>query len=295
MKLGSLEIFPASDGPFKLDGGQVFGIVPKALWSRLMNCDHRNRVTIAMTSLVVRHPDGIVLIECGTGRKHNAKMHDIYGLSDDIELVKSLGGLGIRPEDVTAVILSHLHHDHAGSCTRLADARCREQKDKAECSVPTFPSARYFVQRGEWEQATAPNPITRGTYLPENLLPLKKAGQLKLLDGDGELLDGISVRVTGGHTDFHQATIVQSQGAGVIFAGDAAPLVTCLRPAYNTAFDHHPVETMRAKAELFDLAIRRGWLIWFYHDPHTAAATLKHSTDPPVVENVAIEAPDVGA
>jgi len=295
MKLGSLEIFAVTDGPFKLDGGQLFGIVPKPLWSRLVNCDERNRVTIAMTPLVVRAPDGIILIECGTGRKHNAKMRDIYGISDDIELVKSLGELGIKPDDVTAVILSHLHHDHAGSCTRLVDPRYREEKNKLDHSVPTFPNARYFVQRGEWEQATNPNPATKGTYLPENFLPLERAGRLELLDGDCELFPGISVKVTGGHTDHHQAVIVQSDGAGVIFAGDAAPLVTSLRPAYNTAFDHHPIETMRAKAELFDLAMQNGWMVWFYHDPRVAAATLKQGPDQPVVANVAVEAPDVGA
>jgi len=291
MKLGDFEIEPASDGPFKLDGGSVFGIVPKPLWSKLVDCDEQNRVTLGMTSMVVRTPGETVLVECGTGRKHGAKMHEIYGLSDDIELVKSLAKLRLRPEDISAVIMTHLHHDHAGSCTRLVRHRFREATDKAGHSVPTFPNARYMVQRGEWEAAVNPNPATRGTYLPENLLPLERAGQLELLDGDCQPIPGISVRVTGGHTDHHQAVIVQSHGWGIIFIGDVAPIVPCMRPAYNTGFDHHPMDSMRAKAELFDMAIRRDWIVWFYHEAEMTAVRLRRGKDQPEVGKVEMEAP----
>ena len=293
MKLGHFEIQLATDGPFKLDGGSLFGIVPKPLWSKFLAGDDRNRVTLGMSCMVVRTATDVILIECGIGRKHGAKMQDIYGISSEIELVRSLGNLGLRPEDISSVIVTHLHHDHAGSCTCLPDGSFREAKDKWKHAVPTFPNARYFVQRGEWEAAADPTPATKGSYLPENLRPLEQAGQLALLDGDCEPIPGISVRVTGGHTDHHQAVIVESDGQGIIFIGDAAPIVPCLRPAYNTAFDHHPLETMRAKAELFDLAIRRGWLIWFYHDPAIAAARIEPGEDQPQVERVELHAPDM--
>jgi len=293
MRLGDFEIQLAGDGPFKLDGGSLFGIVPKPLWSRLVDCDELNRVTLGMNCMVVRTPKQTVLIECGTGRKHGAKMRSIYGVSEKIDLVKSLGGLGLRPDDISAVIVTHLHHDHAGTCTRLVDERFREAKDKVDHAVPTFPNARYFIQRGEWEAATNSNPSTKGTYLPENLVPLERAGQLELLDGDCEPIPGISVRVTGGHTDHHQAVIVESAGRGIIFIGDAAPIVPCMRPAYNTAFDHHPMDTMRAKAELFDLAIRNDWLVWFYHEAQVAAARIEPGDGQPQVASVEMKAPDL--
>ncbi|NQT18360.1 MAG: MBL fold metallo-hydrolase [Planctomycetes bacterium] len=294
MKLGDFEIEPAGDGPFKLDGGSLFGIVPKPLWSKLVKCDERNRVTLSMSCMVVRAPAGVVLVECGTGRKHNAKMRKIYGMSDNIHLVKSLGGMGLHPEDISAVILTHFHHDHCGSCTRLVDDEFREKKDKVAHAVPTFPKARYFVQRGEWQAATNPNPATKGTYLPENFVPLERAGQLELLDGDCEPIPGFRVRVTGGHTDHHQAIIAESDGQGIIFIGDIAPIVPCMRPAYNTAFDHHPMDTMRAKAELLALAIRNNWLVWFYHDAEITAARIAQGDDQPQVSSVEISAPDLG-
>ena len=280
VKLGKFDLQAVSDGPIKLDGGALFGIVPKPLWSRLVPPDELNRVALCTTCMLVRTPAGNVLVEAGMGRKHNEKMRSIYGLGDELELVKSLARLSLKPEDISAVFCTHLHLDHAGGGTTARNGE----------AVPTFPNAAYYVQRGEWEQATHPNAITRGSYLQENFVPVQKAGQLRLLDGDCEPVPGVRVRVTGGHTDYHQAIIAESQGQCVAFLGDIMPLTSNLRPAYNTAFDHHPLETMRVKARMFDDAIRNGWLVWLYHDPQATAVRLKQGKDCPEVASVEIPA-----
>ena len=283
MKLGDFDIQVASDGPFGLDGGSVFGIVPKTLWSKLVPCDELNRVTLTTDCMLVRTRTGLVLVECGMGRKYNAKLRDIYKLRDDITLDASLAKLGVKPDDVSAVVLSHLHLDHAGCATKLVDLALRDKPHDLSDVVPAFPKARYYVQRGEWDEATHPNPATKANYVQESFLPLERDGRLALLDGDCEPLPGIRVVVTGGHTDSHQAVIVESAGQGIAYLGDIAPIVASMRPAYNTAFDHHPLDTMRRKAEMLEMIIRNRWLIWFYHDTQVAAGRLKPGKDFPEI------------
>jgi len=290
LKLGEFEILPVSDGPIKLDGGGMFGIVPKPLWSKFIPADDRNRITIGSTCMLVRTPHDNVLVETGVGRKLSRKMREIYGISENVTLEKSLRQHGLKPEDITAVIVTHLHFDHAGGCTRLTSDEYRESSDKVPHCVPAFPNARYYIQRGEWLAATDPNPATRATYQLENCLPLESAGLLELLDGDCELLPGIRVKVLPGHNAHHQSIVVESQGEGIVCIGDTAPLTINLRPAYNTAFDHEPLRTMESKAMLFDEIIRNNWIAWFYHEPKYTAVTLKHGKEHAEVDRVVIEA-----
>lgn len=296
MKLGKFELLPIADGPIKLDGGMIFGIVPKPLWSKLVQADELNRVVLHTNCMLVRMPCGPlrgpqrnVLLECGMGRKYSDKVRGIYGLRDDVHLVKSLAQAGVTPEDVSAVICTHLHLDHVGGGTFFRE-QCPAGTAPADRAVPTFPNATYYAQRGEWENATHPNPITRGTYLPENLLPLERAGRLRLIDGDCEPIPGIRVHVTGGHTDHHQSIFVESEGQQIVFMGDIFPLSYSLRPAYNTATDHHPIVTMNEKARMFDEAIRNNWPIWLYHDPQFTVVRLKHGKDCPEIASVELAA-----
>ena len=295
MKLGKFELLPVADGPIKLDGGMIFGIVPKPLWSKLVQPDELNRVVLHTNCMLVRMPGRNVLIECGMGRKHSDKLRGIYGLQDDVQLVTSLDNVGLKPEDISAVICTHLHLDHVGAGTRFrtaqdADGSCPAGSDPVECAVPTFPNATYYAQRGEWAAATHPNPITKATYLPENLIPLQRSGRLTLLNGDCEPIPGIRVHVTGGHTDHHQAIFVESEGQCIVFMGDIFPLNYSLRPAYNTAIDHHPLATMQEKARMFDEAIRNNWLLWLYHDPQYTVIRIKHGKDCPEIAGVELPA-----
>ena len=278
MKLGKFELLPIADGPIKLDGGCLFGIVPKPIWSKLIPTDELNRVVVHTNCMLVRMPGRVVLVECGMGRKYNEKMRGIYDLHDDVDLLKSLAAAGVRPEEVSAVVCSHLHLDHAGGGTRLLGP-CPAGSTPLDCAVPTFPNATHYVQRGEWEQATHANSATRGSYLPENFVPIERAGRLQLLDGDCELFPGVRVHVTGGHTDNHQAVLVESEGQCVAYMGDIFPLVQNVRPAWNTAFDHHPIATMNEKARMFDEVIRNNWMVWLYHDPQCTVARLKQGKD----------------
>jgi len=290
MKLGKFELLPAADGPFKLDGGMMFGIVPKPLWSKLVQPDDLNRVLLHTNCMLVRMPGRNVLVECGMGRKHSEKLRGIYGLQDEVQLVASLAKAGLKPEDISAVICTHLHLDHVGAGTRFPHGGCPAGMAPADCAVPTFPNAVYYAQRGEWEAATHPNPITKATYLPENLIPLQRAGRLELLDGDCEPVSGIRVHVTGGHTDHHQAIFAESEGQCMAFLGDIFPLNCSLRPAYNTAIDLHPLATMQEKMRLFDEAIRNNWLLWLYHDPQFTVIRLKRGKDYPEVAEVVMPA-----
>ena len=295
MKLGKFELLPVADGPIKLDGGMIFGIVPRPLWSKLVQPDELNRVVLHTNCMLVRMPGRNVLIECGMGRKHSDKLRGIYGLQDDVQLVMSLANVGLKPEDISAVICTHLHLDHVGAGTRFrtaqdADGSCPAGSDPVDCAVPTFPNAAYYAQRGEWAAATHPNPITKATYLPENLIPLQRSGRLTLLNGDCEPIPGIRVHVTGGHTDHHQAIFVESEGQCIVFMGDIFPLNYSLRPAYNTAIDHHPLATMQEKARMFDEAIRNNWLLWLYHDPQYTVIRIKHGKDCPEIAGVELPA-----
>ena len=210
MTLGDLELTPLLDGYFRLDGGAMFGVVPKTLWEKRAAADERNRITMAMRPLLVRG-SRLMLIDAGAGDKMDEKSAAIYGFDRAENLDVTMARAGVRADDIDIVLASHLHFDHAGGFSA---------RDASGAIVPRFRNARYVVNSGEWEDATHPHERNRASYFAENYVPLRDAGLVDLMPGDGEVMPGVRVRRTGGHTRCHQIVYLESGGETAVFAAD---------------------------------------------------------------------------
>jgi methylmalonyl-CoA epimerase len=263
--LGDLELISVSDGFFRLDGGSMFGIVPKALWQRRVPADERNRITLAMRPLIVRGMRTMI-IDAGLGDKNDEKFRDIYGVERQRNLDHTLADAGLSVDDIDIVLASHLHFDHAGGFTvRDASGRIR----------PRFPRAQYVVRRGEWEDATHPTVRTRASYLLDNYVPLAEAGVLQLVDDDQTIMPGVRVRRTGGHTMHHQMILIESAGRTAAFVADLMPTTAHAPDAWIMGFDMYPIDTLAAKQAFAREAIERDMLVFFEHDPAVAAGYIR--------------------
>ena len=281
MTFGEFDLTPLLDGPIRLDGGAMFGVVPKPLWSKRAPPDDRNRITMAMRPLLVRPARGpLTLVDAGAGDKMDAKSRDIYGLDRSETLDGALARVGVRAEDIELVIATHLHFDHAGGFTIR-----REDGSLA----PRFPNARYVVNRGEWDDATHPHERNRASYFAENYLPLRDAGVVEFMDGDGDVLPGVRVRRTGGHTRCHQMICIESGGRTAVFAADLMPTTAHVDVPWIMAYDLYPMETLEFKRAFVKEAIEREYLIFFEHDPNIAAGYLRERDGRVYVESVANE------
>jgi glyoxylase-like metal-dependent hydrolase (beta-lactamase superfamily II) len=264
--LGSLELISVSDGLFRLDGGSMFGVVPKTMWSKAAKPDDRNRIQLSMRPLVVRGTR-TMLIDAGVGDKENDKFYQIYGVERRVNhLEQSLAAAGLSLEDIDIVLASHLHFDHAGGFTmRDAGGRLR----------PKFPRAQYVVRRGEWEDAIHPNARTRASYLLDNYVPLADAGVLQLVDDDQTIMPGVRVRRTGGHTPHHQMVMIESGGKTAAFVADLIPTTAHLPDVWVMGYDLLPLESMAVKGAFVAEAIEKDILVFFEHDPTIAAGYLR--------------------
>lgn len=265
--LGDLELTPLFDGYFRLDGGAMFGVVPKTLWQKRAPADERNTISMAMRPLLVRPPSGpLMIIDAGAGDKMPAKLQEIYGFEATAHLDASLAAAGASAGDIDIVLASHLHFDHAGGFTaRSADGAI----------VPRFPKARYVINRGEWEDATHPHERNRASYFAENYVPLQEAGAVDFMDADGEVVPGVRVRRTGGHTGWHQVIYIESGGKTAVFAADLIPTTAHIDVPWIMAYDLYPMETLAFKREFVRHAIEREYLIFFEHDPNIAAGYIR--------------------
>ena len=257
--LGDFEIFGLRDGYFHLDGGTMFGVVPKVLWEKKFPSDEKNRIRLSLNSLLVRTKKALILIETGIGPKLDQKSTQMYGFEQDPGLVRSLGALGFSAGDIQFVINTHLHFDHCGGNTCL--------DDKGEI-VPTFPNARYIIQRGEWESSLHPNERDKKSFLAENFLPLQEHGILNLVDGDMEISDGVEVVVFPGHTAFHQCVKIHSQGKTLFFLGDLVPTSAHIGLSYIMSYDLYPLQTLESKKKCYARAMEEDWIFGFCHDPN---------------------------
>ena len=274
MRLGSFELLSLSDGRFRLDGGAMFGVVPKPLWERRAPADEKNRISLAMRPLLVRTPDHNVLIDAGAGNKMSAKDVAIYAIDRQPSIDESLAAAGLTPADIDVVLASHLHFDHAGGFTSRVDGVVR----------PHFPRARYKVRRAEWEDATHPHERNRASYLPDDFIPLRDAGVLDFTEGDEEILPGIRVRATPGHTRHHQAIEIESGGHVAVFVADLIPTAAHIDDVWIMGYDLYPMDTLATKKRFIREAIDREYIIFFEHDPHVAAGVIREKDGRRVVE-----------
>jgi glyoxylase-like metal-dependent hydrolase (beta-lactamase superfamily II) len=270
--VGAWTVHALQAGGQALDGGAMFGVVPKPLWERRIPADARNRIPLGMRCLLVEHDIGLVLIDNGAGNKENEKFTDIYGIENRgaegrTLLEDGLRSLGFRPEDVVLMIDTHLHFDHAGGNT---------YRDAAGRIVPTFPKARYLVQRGEYEWATHANERTAASYFPHNFEPVREAGLLDLVDGDREVAPGIRVVRTPGHTPHHQSVLLESRGEAAFYFGDLVPTAAHLPLPWIMGYDVEPLVTLETKRTYLARAAAEHWLVVFEHDAFTAWGKVVH-------------------
>jgi glyoxylase-like metal-dependent hydrolase (beta-lactamase superfamily II) len=240
-----------------MDGGAVFGVVPKVLWEKVKSPDARNRVTLATNCLLVRTPEANILIEAGVGPKLSDKERDIYGYEPSPGLLAALAEVGLRSEDIDLVIMSHLHFDHCGAL--VTPGRDGEL-------TPLFPRAKHVVQARELQAWRQPDPRSKPSYKPENLGILEESNRLLVVDGDATVAPGVRVRVTGGHTAGHQAIYVTDQEQTVVFTGDFLYMRAFLKVNWVSGLDLYPVESMERKVSFLQEAARERQLIWFYHE-----------------------------
>jgi glyoxylase-like metal-dependent hydrolase (beta-lactamase superfamily II) len=266
-RLGDFTLHALESGVQRLDGGAMFGVVPKPLWERRIPADTRNRIPLGLRCLLVETRDALVLIETGLGNKENEKFRDIYGVdnapSDNSHadrLHELIAQAGFSRDDVEVVVDTHLHFDHAGGNTfRDAEGQVRL----------SFPNARYVVQRGEWEWAHHTNERTSASYLPDNYEPVMAAGRLDLIEGDVEVVPGISVLRTPGHCPHHQSVLVRSGGETACFLADVVPTFAHLPLPWVMGYDVEPLVALETKRALLPRAVQERWLMVSTHDPFT--------------------------
>ena len=263
LELGGLKLHLLSDGDFRLDGGGMFGAVPKVLWSRVKPPDERNRIRMGTNSLLVESGSDLVLIDTGIGDKHDERFRDQNGMDDAARrLPAALAAAGFDPGDVTHVLLTHLHFDHCGWNTRR----------EGEHLVPTFSRARYWIERGELGHAREPNERDRASYFPENWEPLVEAGVVELFDDQAEVVPGVRAVKAPGHNE--DLCVVTLDGGGgdanrAVFWADLVPHAAHVPYPWIMAYDLYPVTTLATKKEWIPRAAAGGWLSIFEHDADT--------------------------
>ena len=259
MKFGDYRVEIVPDCEFRLDGGAMFGVVPRNLWSRTFPPDEQNRIRMNMNCVFIDTGSERVLIETGIGDKWSEKHVAMYGIDRKRSLDKSLQAIaGVNANEITIVINTHLHFDHAGGNTK---------HDESGTLVPSFPNARYFISRAEYEHAESPSDRDRASYLVENWRPLKESGQVELKDADYEVVPGLSMETHAGHNRSMQCWRLDRGGQTLFGFADLVPTRAHVPFAWIMGYDLYPVETLEAKKRLLPQAARDGWACLFYHDP----------------------------
>ena len=276
LALGDMRLTTLHDGPFRLDGGAMFGVVPRPLWEKRAHPDDRHRIQLAMRPLLIEAPWGRMLVDCGAGDKMSEKERDIYALDRSRTLDAALADAGLSSDAIDLVLASHLHWDHFGGATRRHDGRLE----------PRFRRARYLIRAAEWQDATHPHERNRASYLADDFVPLAAAGVVTFFDGDETLRPGVRVVRTGGHTGQHQIVFIESGGQTAVFVADLIPTTAHLQDAWIMGYDLFPMETLAFKRRFIREAIDHEYLILFEHDPDVAAGYIREEAGRRFVERV---------
>lgn len=268
-----MKIYPIESGHFKLDGGAMFGVVPKSIWNRTNPADQNNMIDIAARCLLVETSDRRILIDTGMGNKQSEKFFNYYHQWGNATLEGSLATSGIDPESITDVFLTHLHFDHCGGAVTW-------NKDRTGYE-PTFKNARYWTNQKHWDWAIRPNDREKASFLSENLLPLQESGQLHFLDINDQFVQetpfGFQMVLVDGHTEKQMLPLIKYKGERLLYAADLIPTVGHLPVAYVMGYDVRPLITLKEKKEVLDLAIQNNWLLFFEHDAHHELCSLKNT------------------
>ena len=253
-------------GSFKLDGGAMMGSVPKILWQKTNPPDKFNRIKLAMRCLLLDNGKETILIEAGIGNKNNQKFIDMFAIKQsDFPLKDQLNSYGYNLNDITHVILTHLHFDHAGGATFLNGGKI----------IPAFPNAEYIISKTNWDAAIRPNPKDKASYLEENFLPIKDSGQLRLVDDNCKIMDSIYGLSFYGHTTGQQLIKIKSKKDTLIFCSDLIPLKSHLKLPWIMGYDLNAMKTLEEKTFFLKEAAKKNWLLFLYHDPLVSSVRIK--------------------
>ena len=280
MKLGEFELFVVSDGTFRLDGGAMFGTIPKVLWERTNPADDRNRILMGLNCLLIRTPTENILVDTGLGAAYDEKFAFLYGVDkSQTDLLRSLAAAGVQAADINKVILTHLHFDHAGgNCFQEGNGEFK----------PTFPNAVYYINQGELAYAKEPDPRSSPSYLSYTWEPLEKRRQVVPISGEVEVAPGVTILPAPGHTPNHQIVKVQSSGLTACFLADLVPTPSHLKTHYVMGFDLDALTAMKNKERVLKQAQAENWLLIFEHSPGVKAGYL---TEDLKVEPVELASP----
>ena len=268
-----MKLYPLQCGKFKLDGGAMFGVVPKTLWQRTNPADENNLIELGTRSLLIEDGKKLVLIDCGLGNKQDDKFFGYYSLWGDDTLDKNLAKFGFVKDDITDVFLTHLHFDHCGGAIQFNEDRTGYE--------PSFKNANYWSNGNHWEWATNPNPREKASFLPENILPIQESGQLNFLDlpQTGNYKFGTDLKMdvifVDGHTEKQMLPVIKYQDKTIVFAADLIPTTGHIPPVYVMGYDTRPLLTMEEKAKFLQQCIDNSYLLFFEHDAHNELASLK--------------------
>jgi len=267
-----MELYPIEAGHFKLDGGAMFGVVPKTLWERTNPADANNRIEMASRCLLVAHEDRLILIDCGMGNKQSEKFFSYYDRFGPYSLLGSLQKVGTHPSEITDVFFTHLHFDHCGGAI---------EKNKKGQLQPTFKNARYWVHQKHWQWAINPNVREKASFFPENLNPIEATGQLNFIEGDGAQLENspfpFDILLMDGHTEKQMLPLFNYKGSKVVYAVDLIPSVGHLPVPYVMGYDTRPLQTLKEKALFLEQAVANNYLLLLEHDPHHELISLKQT------------------